>query len=241
MRSKQQKISILLAFGRSVATELISRELNRQTGFHVVACASTMTEVLCAVKTHEVNVALIRTALKDGPLSGIQAIQQIREAYPTVKSVLLIEPPEAQFVATVFRAGAKGVFYISQDNFKSLCRCIKQVHAGQIWANSAQLHEVLEAFSRRTPIRVVSAGGAQLLTKREEEIVELVADGLTNRQIAKELQLSEHTVRNNLFRIFDKLGISTRVELALYAVNHAKYVSAEEPSLPLAERALAGD
>lgn len=61
-----------------------------------------------------------------------------------------------------------------------------------------------------------------MLTKREEEIVLLVEEGFTNRDIAHHLRLSEHTVRNNLIRIFDKLGVSTRVELALYAVNHAR-------------------
>jgi DNA-binding NarL/FixJ family response regulator len=98
------------------------------------------------------------------------------------------------------------------------------VHDGQVWVSSAHLHQVLEAFVSRGPGRILSSSGVQLLTKREEDIVRLVEDGLTNRQIAQELNLSEHTVRNNLFRIFDKLGVSTRVELALYSVNRANCV-----------------
>jgi DNA-binding NarL/FixJ family response regulator len=66
---------------------------------------------------------------------------------------------------------------------------------------------------------MVSGGDSNLLTKREEGVVQLVAEGLTNRAISHQLNLSEHTVRNYLFRIFNKLGTSTRLELALYANN----------------------
>jgi DNA-binding NarL/FixJ family response regulator len=66
----------------------------------------------------------------------------------------------------------------------------------------------------------VSVCGEKLLTSREEQVVALVADGLSNRHVAAELGLSEHTVKKYLFRIFEKLGISNRVELVLYAMNH---------------------
>ena len=65
-----------------------------------------------------------------------------------------------------------------------------------------------------------NSGGRELLTPREEQVVALVAEGLSNRDTAQELNLSEHTVKKYLFRIFEKLGISSRVELVLYAVNH---------------------
>jgi len=67
---------------------------------------------------------------------------------------------------------------------------------------------------------VVSANGEKLLTSREEQVVALVADGLSNRDVATELGLSEHTMKKYLFRIFEKLGISSRVELVLYALHH---------------------
>jgi DNA-binding CsgD family transcriptional regulator len=87
---------------------------------------------------------------------------------------------------------------------------------------------VLEEFSRRASVQVVSHTGEALLTRREEEVVHLVEDGLTNRQIAVKLGLSEYTVRNNLFRIFDKLGVSTRVELALYTMRHSRLTPVKE-------------
>ncbi|MGA2572288.1 MAG: response regulator transcription factor [Terracidiphilus sp.] len=215
-------ISILLVCQQAMTGELYAQAFNRCKLCRVVARAESVSEALHAVRANEIDVALISSTLMDGPHSGLLALHEIREASPRIQAVILLEHEEDHLVTAAFRAGAKGVFFPSRDGFKSLCRCVKQVSAGQVWANSAQLHEVLEIFSRSAPIQVVSASGEQLLTKREVEVVQLVVDGLTNRLIAKELQLSEHTVRNALFRVFDKLGVSTRVELALYAINHSK-------------------
>lgn len=76
-------------------------------------------------------------------------------------------------------------------------------------------------------LRVVNANGEVLVTPREEQVVALVAEGLSNREIAQELALSEHAIKKYLFRIFEKLGISTRVELVLYALNHGDHRAAE--------------
>ena len=101
------------------------------------------------------------------------------------------------------------------------------MHAGQVWANSKQLRYLLEVITHVPSLRVVNSAGDELLTTREEQVVALVAEGLSNREIAKELGLSEHTIKKYLFRVFDKLGISSRVELVLYAVSHGNSRSAE--------------
>jgi DNA-binding NarL/FixJ family response regulator len=111
-----------------------------------------------------------------------------------------------------------------------LCKCIHAVFSGQIWANSKQLQVVVDALSKNVPpARIRNARGASLLTQREEGLVHLVAEGRTNRDISRHLNLSEHTVRNYLFRIFNKLGTSNRLELALYAINRndGKAIQAE--------------
>jgi DNA-binding CsgD family transcriptional regulator len=99
------------------------------------------------------------------------------------------------------------------------------VHGGQIWASSGQLRLIIEAFAERGPLSVIDVKGRPLLTKREEEIVRMVAEGLTNRQIFSALRLSSHTVKNHLFRIYEKLGISNRVELVLYALSSSPRTS----------------
>ncbi len=85
----------------------------------------------------------------------------------------------------------------------------------------------IEGLSQLPPLRLLSARGMKLLTPREEQVVALVTDGLSNREIARDLALSEHTIKKYLFRIFDKLGISSRVELVLYAVSHGGFRPAE--------------
>ena len=90
------------------------------------------------------------------------------------------------------------------------------VHKGQVWANSVQLQLLLKALRKVTPVRVVPSPGTNLLTLRETQVATLAAEGLTTKEIAVKLSITEHTVSNNLFRIYNKLGISSRVELVLF-------------------------
>jgi DNA-binding NarL/FixJ family response regulator len=116
-----------------------------------------------------------------------------------------------------FRSGAHGVVF-RDEPLETLSKCIHAVHQGQVWANSQQLGYVLEALTRALPLRLQDANGISLLAKREEDVVRLVAEGMSNREISRQLELSEHTVRNYLYSIFEKLGVSTRVELVLYCL-----------------------
>ena len=222
MDAKKSEIAVLIATSNAMAGELLSAALNRQPSIRVVAIATSGADVLKAAQSVHLDVALINPTLTDGPLSGFGALRQMREISPRVKSVVMLDNPEPHLVVDAFRSGAKGVFCPSQSGFKSLCRCMDRVHAGHIWANSDELAAVMEAFSQLAPLRVVNADGMRLLTKREEDVVRLLAEGMQNRDIARELNLSEHTIKNYLFHIFDKLGVSSRVELVLYAVSSTK-------------------
>ena len=86
---------------------------------------------------------------------------------------------------------------------------------------------VIESLSQVPSLHMVNSRGMRLLTPREEQVVALVADGLSNREVAQELSLSEPTIKKYLFPIFDKLGISSRVELVLYALSHGNPRQAE--------------
>ncbi|MGO9939932.1 MAG: response regulator transcription factor [Terracidiphilus sp.] len=112
-----------------------------------------------------------------------------------------------------FRAGAKGLFDRAVYDPVLLCRCIQRVAEGQIWAKSEELGFVLEAFASAPRIQV--SKGVQSLTPREREVARLVSDGLSNSEVAQRLGLSTHTVKNYLFNVFDKIGVSNRAELIL--------------------------
>ena len=181
-----------------------------------VGCATESAEIPKELGRSSPHVAIISADLRDGRSAGLHILRQVRDCYPHVRVVVLVESPERTVVVEAFRAGADGVFS-RLEPFEMLCKCIYVVCGGQIWASNEQMRFVIEAIrSGGRPIK--NANGTRLLTKREEELVQLVAEGLTNRDISRQLSLKEHTVRNYLFRVFNKLGTSNRLELALYVL-----------------------
>ena len=227
MIANRSRISVLIATANTMTGELLAGALNRQSHFRVIACATHSIEVLETVQSSQVDVALISATLADGPLSGLAALRTLRTSSSTVRTVILLDHFEPDLVVNAFRAGARGIFYPSSSQFRMLCRCVDRVHAGQIWACSRDVSVLIETFCQLAPLRVVNADGLRLLTKREEEVVRLLAEGLQNREIAQELNLSNHTVKNYMFRIFDKVGVSSRVELVLYAVSSTRRTQTE--------------
>ena len=154
-------------------------------------------------------------------------VRRLHLAHPAVAKILLIDANDRNLVVNAFRSGARGLFCFPDYPFRLLCKCIHSVHRGEVWANNVQLHYLLEAIAEVPSLPVVNSNGKNLLTAREEQVWALVADGLSNRNVALELRLSENTVKKYLFRIFDKLGVSSRVELVLYAMNHGGRLQAE--------------
>ena len=148
------------------------------------------------------------------------ALRRLKKMDLAVAVLLLLDAPEKGMIVEGFRSGATGILYRGQP-FDALCKAIVSVHEGQVWARHEDLHFLLEALSSMVSTKVVNARGTSLLSEREQQVLRLVSEGLTNKEIAKALKLSEHTVKNYLFRMFDKLGVSTRVELILYAVNQS--------------------
>src|SRR5437763_6033891 len=107
---------------------------------------------------------------------------------------------------------------LKQSATDLLVKSIHRVHAGEIWLDNRMTAEVMKAFSKSS-----EAGPRRekpLLSDREKEIVQLVAQGFRNKEIGEKLFISEQTVKNHLHNIFDKLGVSDRLELALYAIHH---------------------
>jgi DNA-binding CsgD family transcriptional regulator len=132
---------------------------------------------------------------------------------------MLLDSCKRELVLDAFRSGAKGIFS-KNDSLETLCKCVLSVHEGQVWASSREVRYVLEALCAAPTIRAVNKQGMSLLAPRELEVVQCLAEGLTNREIGKRMGLSQHTVKNYLLRIFDKLGVSNRVELLSLTMSH---------------------
>jgi len=170
--------------------------------------------MVMAIAKDPIDVALIK-AEEDSSM-----LRSFHRTHPQIAKVLLLQEVNREPVVNAFRSGARGVFHLADSSFRMLCKCIQRVHQGQIWISNQHLAYLIEEVAVAPGMRVVNSHGIKLLTPREEQVVALVADGLSNREIAQELGLSEHTIKKYLFRIFDKLGVSTRVELVLYAMSH---------------------
>jgi DNA-binding NarL/FixJ family response regulator len=183
----------------------------------VVGSATESVEIIKGLTANRSDVAIISVDLRDRPITAFQVVREARVCCPHMRIVILVDAPERALVVEGFRAGADGVFS-RDESFEMLCKCIRAVCGGQIWARSDQLRFVTEALATGSAEPIKSGNGTHLLTRREEELVQLVAEALTNRDIARQLNLTEHTVRNYLFRIFNKLGTSNRLELALYVI-----------------------
>jgi DNA-binding NarL/FixJ family response regulator len=210
-------ISVIVAQRTAMAGQLLCRALKEQRKhLVVVGCTETPNEFLKQVAEHEPDVAVVSSSLDNDPQGGIKILRELRVCSPTTRPILLLDSSDAEHVIDAFSAGAKGVA-CQTDPFELLCKCIRCVYAGQIWANSRQLQWIVKALGDREPVRVVSAKGVALLTPREEQVVGMVVEGLPNQEISVKLGVSSHTVKNHLFRIYEKLGISSRMELVLYA------------------------
>jgi DNA-binding NarL/FixJ family response regulator len=209
-------IRVLIVHGYSLASELISREIDRQAGFRCVARCATIAAATEQIRCHDVDVVLISSTLRDG--SALSAIELIHSVSPHLRSILMMTEPERSTVITAFRKGVRGVFHSPRSDFDALLKCIRCVHAGQIWASTAELELLMSALQQPEP----NEPHHTVLTSRERDVVRLLVAGMTNRDIARELRLSEHTIKNYMFRIFDKVGVSSRVELLLYAMHHVQ-------------------
>lgn len=216
--ARTQRVCVLIADETPMSCQLLKNALTHSRfRFEVAGCATSQSELFRVLNEQPVRVTLMSASLGDGPFSGFQALKELHALFPTVRAIMLLKSAPRDLVVDAFRTGAKGVV-CRTDPIEALCKCIHAVHEGQIWANSEQLHFVLDAFVSAAPLRLTSSKGRYLLSKKEDKVACLVAEGMTNREVAQKLGVAEHTVSNYLFRIYEKLGISTRVELALYVV-----------------------
>ena len=215
-------IRFVLADRTRMDCQLLAVSLQRASGHcKAVGTAVSAAEAQAILKQHQPQVALISPHLADGPLVGFDLVREMRDTFPATRAIMLLNSMEPQMVIYSFQVGAKGVF--SRDrSVEALAKCIEMVHQGQIWAGTNELEIILQALAKRTHFEPLSATGARLLTSREAEVANLVAEGLRNREISERMKLSAHTVKNYLYRVYEKLGISSRVELTGHVLERAR-------------------
>ena len=221
-------IRVLVADNNVIHTELLGQAIAKDRRVRVVELTSSAPEVRRGVQEASPDVVLISESLDQQATGGLELMSEMRHRRPGLKMILLTDSPTRETVVEAFRAGARGVFCRNQP-LKMLCRCILVVYEGQIWASSAELSFLLDAVSATPALRLLDNDLLDVLSVRERAVTACLAEGLCNREIAVRLTISEHTVKNYMFRIFEKLGVSSRVELLSVIWNTTNYRKARPP------------
>ena len=208
-------IRVAIFEATQMSCELMARALESSPYNLKVVSTGVSAQLASESQLNNPKVVVIGARLREGQLSGFTLLRRLSKSNRDLNCVMLVDQDERDLVIEAFRSGAVGVCERDQS-YDQLCKCIVCVSQGQVWGTSQQMRYVLEALATGVPPFVTDAKGRLLLTKREHEIVSKVAEGMKNREIAALLGVSEHTVKNHLFRIFERLGISSRAELILY-------------------------
>ena len=203
-------IRVLVADSPRMNAQLLANAISKDKALNV-ACANSIDDLLQQVSGDSFDVVVIGLDLET-PRGGLTASRSLCLSHPHIRSIILADSLEPKVVVDAFRAGARGIFGRSQL-LDLLYKCIRCVHQGQIWVSGKEMEALLESVVDSTPPRLVSAAGMSALSEREQAVVHLVAEGLGNREIAQQLRVSEHTIKNHLFRIYAKLGVSSRLDI----------------------------
>jgi DNA-binding NarL/FixJ family response regulator len=198
--------------------------LKRDGELEVTTLLSGSENLTSSLNLNDTDILLISSNLDEKPGRGFEILRGLRALHADLKAVMLLDTSQGEMILEAFRAGARGIFS-KNDSIETLGKCLRKVAEGQIWANSGQISTLVEALASSHNIRAVDAKGLNLLSKRETEVVRGVAQGLSNREIAERLKLSQHTIKNCLFRIFDKLGVSSRVELLFMTLSQERHAN----------------
>lgn len=215
-------ISVLVADSNQTQSQLLCSALRRQGTFKVSRCHAELSECLSVLESDSADVLVVADGLIDDRDRLYEMTRGVHSDFPNLAIVLLLDNYDRELVVNSLRAGARGLFCLASMPFKSLCRCITSVHQGQYWTNTEQMRFLIDALSISPSVHLINSRGHVVLTPREEQTVHLVTEGLNNREIARQLNLKENTVKKSLLRIYDKLGVSNRVELVLYALSHSQ-------------------
>ena len=219
------KIRIVVADAHPIFRDGLCKLLALEEDFEVVAQAQDGREVLEVLQQHEPDILLLD--LRMPGLDGLGTLQRLQAVRNKTRVIVLTASDDKNEFVQAMRLGTSGIV-LKQTATELLIKSIRKVHAGEIWLDShttaAVIRQFVAADEPPPPSLPVASPGRERerspLSQREREIVALVAQGFKNKEMAEKMFISEQTVKNHLHNIFDKLGVSDRLELALYAIHN---------------------
>jgi DNA-binding NarL/FixJ family response regulator len=207
----------------AITVELLEQAFSRHPGFEVLGCPGNLEELTEVITQVSPDIVIIKSSDRNGPFSPVAILGKVHSLCPSARSIVLSSNLTREDVTAYFRAQARGMLAADLTDFATLCNCVARVHEGGIWANSEQLNYLIDSLSGTRSLKIVDSEGESILSAREEEVLHLLAEGLSNRGIAMALNLSEHTIKNHLFHIFEKMGVSSRMEAIIYALSNQEF------------------
>src|SRR5271165_203655 len=224
-QSAEPPLRVLIVDRDAMSSHLLAEALVRNRRCDATAILAP--DLLRTLATREIHLVVIGADLNTGPRMGFELAEAVCCAHPEIIIVLLLNQTDHLSVINAFRSGARGVFS-RQRPIPEFLDCIEHVRKGYIWAGREETNTLLETFKNIPAPGGLIASISTPLARRELEVVQCAAKGRTNRAIAAELGLSEHTVKNYLFRAFEKLGISSRGELLFYLATRGHIFSTKQ-------------
>jgi two-component system, NarL family, nitrate/nitrite response regulator NarL len=215
MAKTKQQIRVLMADDHAIFRDGLRKLLDGDDEITIVGEAQNGAECVKLLAKLKPDILLLDLRMPDK--DGLAVLEEVNFDQIPTRVIVLTAAEDDRDVVRAMRLGARGVV-LKQSATDLLVKSIHRVHAGEIWLDNRMTAEVMKAFAKSS-----DAGPRRekpLLSDREKEIVQLVAQGFRNKEIGEKLFISEQTVKNHLHNIFDKLGVSDRLELALYAIHH---------------------
>ena len=211
-------IDIVISDDHALFREGLRKLLEAEPGMRIVGEAVDGEEtvrVVCQLKPH---VLLLDLSLPK--LSGLEVLGELGKLGLPTHAIMLTAAIDREQVVEALQLGVRGVV-LKHSALQLLLKCIRCVNEGQYWVGQESVSDLIHAFRRMEPSH--SAAGVRQnfgLSSRELEVIALIVAGYTNKDLARKLGISENTAKHHLTNIFDKLGVSNRLELVLYAVDH---------------------
>src|SRR5438445_12967547 len=218
-------IRVILADTQAIFRAGLRKIFALEDDIRVVGQAETVGQTLSAVKKFSADVLIVESALAPNP---VEAVVDLMRQCSEIKIVIVTPGSEEELTLELFRRGAHGI--VSREvEPELLVECLRKVASGQTWLDSQGVRWVMEAYRNQNSRPAGSRPKVQL-TPKETLIVSCVTQGMKNKEIAIRVGTTEQVVKNYLRKVYDKLGVADRLELALYCLNHRVVESEKKAS-----------
>jgi DNA-binding NarL/FixJ family response regulator len=213
-----KSIRILIADGQPIFCQGLRKVIETQADLRVVGDTSDGIEALKLAREQAPDILLLDAAIAG--LDALRVLRDVRSSAPSVRTILLAAEAETPETVEALKLGARGVMR-KDTPANLLLKAIRCVNAGQHWVRRDKISDVLQSLGKETSPWLNGPLGRNLhITSRQIQIISAILHGGSNKDIAKQFGLSEDTVKHHLTHIFEKLGVCTRLELALFAMDY---------------------